>query len=74
MMPLLTMLSMIGVAAASAAAASVLLAGLERQGRFADGAAQLRGQRVVAGTMHGRLSGRFFRRFRIRQAQDSSKV
>src|ERR1700692_4846083 len=47
----------------------VLLAGLQRQGRLTDGAAQLRGERVVTGSMHRRLSGSFFSRFRIRQAQ-----
>src|ERR1700722_4729092 len=50
-----------------------LLAGLERQGRLADGAAQLRGERVVTGSMHRRLPGSFFSRFRIRQARDSLK-
>ena len=50
-----------------------MLAGLERQGRLPDGAAQLRGERVVAGAMRRRLSGSFFSRFRIRQARDSSK-
>src|SRR3984957_4375693 len=46
-----------------------LLAGLERQGRLADGAAQLRGERVVTGSMHRRLPCSLFSRFRIRQAQ-----
>ena len=50
-----------------------VLAGFERQGRLADGAAQLRGQRVVPGAMHGRLSGSFFSRFGIRQARHSLK-
>jgi hypothetical protein len=45
-----------------------VLAGLERQGGLTDGAAQLRGERVVPGAMHGRLPGSFFSRFRIRQA------
>ena len=47
----------------------VVFAGFERQGRFADGTAQLRGERVITGTMHRRLSGSFFSRFRICQAQ-----
>src|ERR1700722_7440375 len=51
----------------------VLLARLERQGRLADGAAQLRGERVVTDSMHRRLAGSFFSRFRIRQARDSLK-
>jgi len=50
-----------------------VLAGLERQGRLADGAAQLRGQCVVPSAMHGRLSGSLFSRFRIRQARHSFK-
>ena len=45
-----------------------LIAGLEREGGLTDGAAQLRGQGIVAGAMRGRLSGSFFSRFRIRQA------
>jgi hypothetical protein len=47
----------------------VVFAGLERRGGLAYGAAQLRGERVVTGSMHRRLSGSFFSRFRIRQAQ-----
>src|ERR1700737_2585550 len=46
-----------------------LFAGLQREGCLADGAAQLRGERVVTGSMHRRLSGSLFSRFRIRQAQ-----
>src|ERR1700681_4253328 len=47
----------------------VLLAGLQRQGCLADGAAQLRGERVVTGSMQRRLPCSLFSRFRIRQAQ-----
>ena len=47
----------------------VLLAGLQRKGCLAYGAAQLRGERVIAGSVQRRLSGGFFSRFRIRQAQ-----
>ena len=47
----------------------VVLARLQCQRCLADGAAQLRGQGVVAGAMHGRLSGSFFSRFRIRQTK-----
>ena len=47
----------------------LMFARLEREGGLADGAAQLRGERVVTGPMHRRLSGSFFSRFRIRQAQ-----
>src|SRR3974390_1236483 len=47
----------------------IVLAGLERERGLADGTAQLRSERVVTGTMHRRLSGSFFSRFRIRQAQ-----
>src|SRR5882762_9206305 len=47
----------------------VLLAGLQRQGCLADGAAQLRGERIVTGSMHRRLPCSLFSRFRIRQAQ-----
>ena len=68
MMPLLTMLSMIGRGSGERGGRVLVLSGLERQRRLADGAAQLRGQGIVAGAMHGRLSGRFFSRFRIRQA------
>ena len=50
-----------------------VLAGFERQGCLADGAAQLRSQRVIAGAMHRRLSGSLFSRFRIRQARHSLK-
>jgi hypothetical protein len=46
----------------------LLFTGFEREGGLTDGAAQLRGQGVIAGAVHGRLSGRFFSRFRIRQA------
>ncbi len=37
-----------------------MLAGFERQGRLADGAAQLRGERVVAGAMHASTVGQLF--------------
>jgi hypothetical protein len=47
----------------------IVLAGFERESRLADGAAQLRSQSVVAGAVRGRLSGSFFSRFRIRQAE-----
>ena len=47
----------------------VLLAGLQCQGCLANGAAQLRGERVVTGSVHRRLPGSLFSRFRIRQAQ-----
>jgi hypothetical protein len=46
---------------------------LKSQSRFADGAAQLRSERVVTGSMHRRLPGSFFSRFRIRQSTDSLK-
>src|ERR1700722_1378991 len=52
----------------------VLLAGLERQGCLADRAAQLRGKGVVTGSMHRRLAGSLFSRFRIRQAQTPCKI
>src|SRR5271167_3722760 len=47
----------------------IVRARLQRQRCLTDGTAQLRGERVVTGTMHRRLSGSFFSRFRIRQAQ-----
>ena len=46
-----------------------VLARLEREGRLTDRAAQLGGQRVIAGAVYRRLPCRFFRRFRIRQAR-----
>jgi hypothetical protein len=51
-----------------------VLAFLERVSRFTDGAAQLRGERVVTGSMHRRLPGSFFSRFRIRQSANSLKT
>jgi len=46
----------------------VVLTGLDGRGGLPDRATQLRGHRVVAGAMNGRLSGSFFSRFRVRQA------
>ncbi len=46
----------------------LVLTGLQGRGGLPDGATQLRGQRVIAGAMNGRLSGSFFSRFRVRQA------
>jgi hypothetical protein len=50
-----------------------VLAFFESMSRFADGAAQLRGKRVVTGSMHRRLPRSFFSRFRIRQSANSLK-
>ena len=41
---------------------------------LADGAAQLRGEAVITGTVHRRLAGSFFSRFRIRQSANSLKT
>ena len=45
-----------------------LLTGLKRQCGLSNGAAQLGGQRVVAGAMYSGLPGSLFSRFRVRQA------
>jgi hypothetical protein len=51
-----------------------MLAGLHRRRCLADGAAQLRGEAVITGTMRRRLAGSFFSRFRIRQGANSLKT
>ena len=48
-----------------------LVSGLQRRGGLSNGGPQMRGQRVIAGAVNRRLSGSFFSRFRIRQAEDS---